>query len=222
MASGAVLRSGRDIYLTSNMGTAIADGLSKAQNPYNQLLSLEDKVFNGSVNNDSRIEVNGIAEAGVNNIQSYVIERDGRVKVTVGDDSFYDDDRLYHQKSTEKLYSAITEEIVRLKELRADYIHDQEAKTYYDKEIAALQAKLTLLGLYSENGGVVNTTVDYITLNDIYAQPGAINLNTEQMLGSGTLSVTSDASVTIENNSPAFYACFRCHYSRTRRRDDQT
>ncbi len=204
VASGAVLRSGRDIYLTSNMGTAIADGLSKAQNPYNQLLSLEDKVFNGSVNNDSRIEVNGIAEAGVNNIQSYVIERDGRVKVTVGDDSFYDDDRLYHQKSTEKLYSAITEEIVRLKELRADYIHDQEAKTYYDKEIAALQAKLTLLGLYSENGGVVNTTVDYITLNDIYAQPGAINLNTEQMLGSGTLSVTSDASVTIENNSPAF------------------
>ena len=67
-----------------------------------------------------------------------------------------------------------------------------------------MQAKLTLLGLYSENGGVVNTTVDYITLNDIYAQPGAINLNTEQMLGSGTLSVTSDASVTIENNSPAF------------------
>lgn len=201
---GAKLSSGRDINLTANMGVAVADGLSSAKNPYNQLLSLEDKVFNGTVGNNSRIVVDGTAEAGVNNIQSYIIDPDGRLKVTIGDESFYDDDQLYHHKSNEKLYSSILEEITRLKNLRADYVGDSVAVPYYDEEIAALQAKLALMGLYSENTGTINTMVDYITLDNIYAQPGAINLNTEKMLGSGLLAVTSDAAVTVKNNSSSF------------------
>lgn len=91
-----------------------------------------------------------------------------------------------------------------MKNLRAEYIEDKDAVAYYDAEIAALQAKLTLMGLYSENGGTVNTTVDYITLGDIYAQPGAISLNTQSMEGTGLMSVTSDAAVTIENKSSSF------------------
>lgn len=88
-----------------------------------------------------------------------------------------------------------------MKNLRAEYIEDKDAVAYYDAEIAALQAKLTLMGLYSENGGTVNTTVDYITLGDIYAQPGAVSLNTQSMEGTGSMSVTSDAAVTIETRA---------------------
>lgn len=202
--SGAVVKSGRDINLTSNMGIAVADGFSSAKNPYNELLSLEDKSFNGTVDNNSRIVVNGTAEAGVNNIQKFIIDENGRVKVTIGEETFYDDDQLYHKKTGEKLYSNIIDEINRMKNLRAEYIEDKDAVAYYDAEIAALQAKLTLMGLYSENGGTVNTTVDYITLGDIYAQPGAISLNTQSMEGTGLMSVTSDAAVTIENKSSSF------------------
>ncbi len=202
--SGAVVKSGRDINLTSNMGIAIADGFSSAKNPYNELLSLEDKSFNGTVDNNSRIVVNGTAEAGVNNIQKFIIDENGRVKVTIGEETFYDDDQLYHKKTNEKLYSDIIDEINRMKNLRAEYIEDKDAVAYYDAEIAALQAKLTLMGLYSENGGTVNTTVDYITLGDIYAQPGAVSLNTQSMEGTGSMSVTSDAAVTIENKSSSF------------------
>lgn len=96
--SGAVVKSGRDINLTSNMGIAIADGFSSAKNPYNELLSLEDKSFNGTVDNNSRIVVNGTAEAGVNNIQKFIIDENGRVKVTIGEETFYDDDQLYHKR----------------------------------------------------------------------------------------------------------------------------
>lgn len=202
--SGAVVKSGRDINLTSNMGIAVADGFSSAKNPYNELLSLEGKSFNGTVDNNSRIVVNGTAEAGVNNIQKFIIDENGRVKVTIGEETFYDDDQLYHKKTGEKLYSNIIDEINRMKNLRAEYIEDKDAVAYYDAEIAALQAKLTLMGLYSENGGTVNTTVDYITLGDIYAQPGAISLNTQSMEGTGLMSVTSDAAVTIENKSSSF------------------
>lgn len=202
--SGAVVKSGRDINLTSNMGIAVADGFSSAKNPYNELLSLEDKSFNGTVDNNSRIVVNGTAEAGVNNIQKFIIDENGRVKVTIGEETFYDDDQLYHKKTGEKLYSNIIDEINRMKNLRAEYIEDKDAVAYYDAEIAALQAKLTLMGLYSENGGTVNTTVNYITLGDIYAQPGAISLNTQSMEGTGLMSVTSDAAVTIENKSSSF------------------
>lgn len=202
--SGAVLKSGRDINLTSDMGIAITDGFSSAKNPYNELLSLEDKSYNGTVSNNSRIVVNGTAEAGVNNIQTFVIEENGRVKVTIGEETFYDDDQLYHKKTSEKLYSDIVDEIKRIKSLRAAYIEDKEAVAYYDAEIAALEAKLTLMGLYSEDGGTINTMVDYVTIGDIYAQPGAVNFNTGSLQGNGSVSVTSDAAVTIENKSSLF------------------
>ena len=201
--SGAMVKSGRDINLTANMGIAVADGFSSAKNPYNQLLSLEDKSFNGTVGNNSQIVVNGTVKAGVNNIQSFIVEENGRVKVTIGEDTFYDDDELYHKKTNEKLYSNLVDEINRMRSLRAEYIEDAEAVAYYDAEIAALEAKLTLMGLYGDSG-LINTTVDYITLNDIYAQSGAINLDTASTSGSGQLSVTSDAAVTVENKSSAF------------------
>lgn len=89
----------------------VADGFSSAKNPYNELLSLEDKSFNGTVDNNSRIVVNGTAEAGVNNIQKFIIDENGRVKVTIGEETFYDDDQLYHKKTGEKLYSNIIDEI---------------------------------------------------------------------------------------------------------------
>ncbi len=203
--AGATVKSGQDINITSEKGISIADALSSAKNPYNQLLSLEDKAVSGTINNNSRIALNGDVAAGVNSIQSYIIDENGRLSVTIGEEQFYDDDELYHQTTNEKLYSNIIDEIKEAQALRAEYIDDEEAVAFYDAEIAALQAKLALMGLFDPNdGGLINVSVDYITLGDISAKIGAVNLTTQNVEGKGSVNVSNDARVTIENNSSAF------------------
>ncbi len=99
-------------------------------------------------------------------------------------------------KGNVPLTQEISNEIFRLKKLRAAYDGAPEIKATLDSEISRLETQL---------GSIEKSTiVQVIELDDIYAQNGDIRLYGDNFTGTGTLYAPGDATISITNDSPSF------------------
>jgi hypothetical protein len=90
--------------------------------------------------------------------------------------------------------------------------HWTPEETAYSLEIQRVEQEMKDLGLWSYNDPttpeddepITSYAVPYITVNDIWAQAGTINVMGQDLLGSGSLNAPGNVSVAITNNSPAY------------------
>ncbi|MGB8167439.1 MAG: hypothetical protein WCF18_08100, partial [Chthoniobacteraceae bacterium] len=89
-------------------------------------------------------------------------------------------------------------------------------KAYYEGEVARIKAELAASGqsrdvTYTDSNGVSHTDTLYpsrevraIIVNPIWAQPGRVEVNSDQLSGTGKFIAPSDSTVTITNATPFF------------------
>jgi len=212
--SGAILRSAQDTNLLTeregnaeiwaygsgkNWMTAVAGGIDSMLG--SDGISEEMKGGTSTLELYGDVTIEGSIEVGILKEQALVIDMDGSVveqPESVKDITF--------TASEESLAANLVAEREHWYALKAAYAGDAVAVAAYQAEIDRVEALMEELGLYDEEYDVYLDCyiVPYITVDDIWAQAGTINVWADNMYGSGDLIAPNDVTVTITNNSPSY------------------
>jgi hypothetical protein len=218
VATGAILKSAQDANIAAERFgdaeiTAQGNGknwLSAVASGVNSLLggsnASEGVVIGTETNNlTTTVTINGTIQLGINNSQSLTVNSD----ILSNPTDFTETGGLSFIQTTESLASDLGQELLSLQQLLTEYAGDTEAENAYSAEIAQVQSQMSQLGLsQTQAGGVVtystSTAVPFVTVGNIAAQAGTINITGANLLGGGTLQSPGNISIAITNNSPAF------------------
>ncbi|MCG8449299.1 MAG: hypothetical protein MI725_06960, partial [Pirellulales bacterium] len=222
VASGAMLRTARDANLTAEqLATAEITSYGTGRNWLSAVASGIDSLFGsdgvseelqgGTTNNirTTAVTVNGTVEVGIQKNQTLVIDRganpadeDGIISITQNDGN------IGVTTSIESVAANLASQRQQLQDLIQAYSGDPESIAAYQADLTRVEQQMTDLGLISTVAG--DTFIDesysshFVTLDNIHAQSGTINVNAATLAGTGTLLAPGNVSVTITNNSPAY------------------
>ena len=168
------------------------------------------------------VTVDGAVETGIQNKQLLIIDaiKEGDIKSFTLDEQTGNGQASYivTTKSTEGISYTITKENLasnlieyrkKLVNLKNEYAADQKAVAAYTNDIAYIDSQLETMGLVitDQNGGKVPVEtydVYYVTVNDVKARGGNINVTAGTLTGSGSLQAPKDSAISIINNSPLY------------------
>ena len=133
--------------------------------------------------------MDGTVRVGIQNKQYLTIAKDRSVSLL--------SDGINLDHSTESLTNNIQDEIDRIKEKKEEFKDLPDVVAAYDAEISRLQKQLDGLG-----GEEV--TVDFINVDDIWAQSSDIHVEGQYLAGGGRLEAPGDTLIEVINHSPDF------------------
>lgn len=203
--SNADVASVKDTYLLATKGDYDAEGYGVGKDLYRELLAelgsdiaklfggddVSLDVKGGSTDTDTTngVRVDGMVRVGIQNKQYLTIAKDRSVSL-ISDGVFLD-------HTTESLTNNIQDEIDRLKQKKKDFADLPDVVAAYDAEISRLNKQLDDLG-----GDEV--TVDFVNVDDIWAQSSNIHVSGQYLSGSGRLEAPGDTLIEVINHSPDF------------------
>ncbi|MDR1941931.1 MAG: leukotoxin LktA family filamentous adhesin, partial [Endomicrobium sp.] len=204
--SGAVLRSAGEINIDASYSIAESAGLLYIYSATDDIqLATKEGATSATTNEMSVVNVDGSLLSGVNNIFNATINNTGTLESPNYQVTGAGIDDVGYTITDENLANNILREIERYQELADTYAMDPVLKGAYEAEVARLRAEYEALGLIDENGLPISASdVKYITFNDINANRGEININADNLTGSGTISAQGYAEIKITNNSDLF------------------
>ncbi|MBD2449019.1 DUF4347 domain-containing protein [Nostoc sp. FACHB-152] len=219
VASGAILETARDAKLHAERdGFANLIAQAKAVNWFNALGNAIDKLLGGGGTEQyegfskseahGTVQVDGTVRTGIN--RNLTLELNAWDRDTGTITNFTKSDGINFTVTLEKVQSNLEKA---LEQAKAELIKygDTNAtlKTFYEGEIARIQAALAAEGLLQTGGpdGLTNRVEQYaitVTVDPILAQAGTIDIRSDQLQGNGVFDAPGDASVNILNHTPAF------------------
>ncbi|NEU80298.1 DUF4347 domain-containing protein [Nostoc sp. UIC 10630] len=219
VASGAILETARDAKLHAERdGFANLIAQAKAVNWLNALGNAIDKLtggggveqYEGFSKSEAHgtVQVDGTVRTGINRNLTLELNAWDRNSGTIT--NFTKSDGIDFSVTLEKVQSNLEKA---LEQAKAELIKygDTNAtlKTFYESEIARIQAALQAEGLLQTGGpnGLINRVEQYaitVTVDPILAQAGTIDIRSDQLQGNGVFDAPGDASVNILNHTPAF------------------
>ncbi|NCC75650.1 MAG: calcium-binding protein, partial [Clostridia bacterium] len=200
--SGALLETVRDANLLTDSGITILIGDGYGKDFYRDAIGAEIRYEKSDIFNHSTVRIDGTVRVGIRNKQRLIIGSDGSVEEQSTGVTF--------SRSVERLGNLLLQEITRLQNLIRQYA-GTTAGAAFKAELEFRLADIASQGYTIVRDGQGNVIyidgevyVDVITVNDIWAQSGTINVSGDNLVGSGFLRAPSDAEIVIENKSPAF------------------
>lgn len=203
--SNAEVASVKDTYLLTTKGDYDAEGYGVGKDLYRELLAelgsdiaklfgsdeVSLDVKGGSTDTDytNGVRVDGTVRVGIQNKQYLTIEKNRSISLI--------SDGIYLDHTTESLTNNIQDEINRLKQKKKDFADLPDVVAAYDAEISRLNKQLDDLG-----GEEV--TVDFINVEDIWAQSSNIHVSGQYLAGSGRIEAPGDTLIEVINHSPDF------------------
>ncbi|MEJ2723028.1 MAG: hypothetical protein P8175_00020 [Deltaproteobacteria bacterium] len=229
--SGTELRSARDVNLLAelyhnaeitaygsgkNWMTALAGGIDSMFGSD----GISEEMIGGTATNEKNasVTVNGTIEVGTLKNQELVV--DSAVDEQNQNLFIYASTQtggITFTQSTESLASQLKDEYEYWQDLLYEYSdgdpdHWTPEETAYSLEIQRVEQEMKDLGLWNDHGTadtrddepITSYAVPYVTVNNIWAQAGTINVMGQDLLGSGSLNAPGNVTVSITNNSPAY------------------
>ena len=153
-----------------------------------------------TITTNGTVTVNGTVETGIQDEQTLTINEDGSVATQSPGITFTD--------SEESEANDLMMEFNYWSGLAQVYA-GTTAGGAYQAQANMVGQEMQQLGLSTSNGAgstayLTSYVVPYITVNNIFAQEGTINVNGSALVVNGTLDASGDVAVTITNNSPDY------------------
>jgi len=167
-------------------------------------VSEEMKGGSSTLLQDTEVRIDGTVRVGTERSQELEIMKDGSVLTQTKGITF--------THSTEDVALKLVEQWEKWKQLFSEYEGDPIAQAAYMAEISRVEQQMRDLGLFTKvtdpdgKERIIYTaryTSPFITVDDIWAQAGTINITGDDLVGSGNLFAPGDVHVTIVNHSPA-------------------
>ena len=218
--SGAVLETARKARLhTERLGGAVtnikAKVVSWASEAKDFLLEAtggtEEHGGTGHAEAHGTVEVDGTVKTGTYRNQSLILEdwNEDTGEITM----FSASDGVTFTTTIKELQSELFAELEFAEEQLAEFgSTNATLKQFYEDEIERIEGELDALGLMETEtdpnaGGdksPVSQSVMTVIVNPMYAEAGSIDIRSDQTQGSGTFDAPRDASINVENRTPAF------------------
>jgi hypothetical protein len=205
--SGAALKSSKNVNIASSEGRSDEMGSLHIYTPAGELATKES---NRKIerNVSSLLTVDGSIYAGANNDIVINVLQDGSVKIENEEEI-----SVNYKTGTMNIINNIISQKAALDELKIEYGASPEVSQAIDAEISRLNAQLESLGfrreVASDDGqtAVIDVSfadVPYVEFDNMAAGRGDINIETDNVTGSGSLAANSSARVKITNDSAQF------------------
>ena len=206
---GALLEAVKDANLRTDIGTTIALAEGHGKNLYSALLGTDLKEGNkpDPVKTYSNVVINGTVRVGIKNKLWLIIDADGNA-LNEGDEGteawMTQDLRIPFITSLESKETNLLNELAALQKL-LDIYGGTDAEYAYQLQIDRVIADLEELGYgeVDDHGNFMPSYpfINYIILDDVWAQASYIYVYADNLYGSGTLIAPGDAEIYIENRS---------------------
>ncbi len=197
--SRSLLECVKDANLLTESGITVLHGEGIGNHIYRDLIDDPINTLSTTIDNKSTVRVNGTIKVGIRNRQALIINSDGSIEEQSEGVTF--------TRKEDSLSNALLQELDRLLVLSAQY-SGTEAGDAFDAEIAFLMNDLEAMGNVIYVNGTPflqrDVTVEFIVVDDVWAQSGNINVTADNLVGSGSLQAPGNAEIIITNNSPAY------------------
>ncbi|MBC2721360.1 MAG: hypothetical protein HGJ97_01595, partial [Desulfosporosinus sp.] len=205
---GALLEAVKDANLLTDRGVTIATAEGIGKNLYDKLLGTDLKEGNKSnpISVQSSVRVDGTVRVGIKNKLWLIIDVDGN-PLEHGPEAWMTlEQRIPFTLRLESRETNLLNELEALNKLYALYANTS-AGYAYKLQIERVVADLEKLGFgegSSSNFKPEYPFVNYIIISNVWAQASYINVNANNLYGSGRLIAPGDAEIVIENRSTNF------------------
>ncbi|KUG05437.1 hypothetical protein ASZ90_017119 [hydrocarbon metagenome] len=197
--SRSLLECVKDANLLTESGITVLHGEGIGNHIYRDLIDDPINTLSSTIDNKSTVRVDGTIKVGIRNRQALIINSDGTIEEQSEGVTF--------TRKEDSLSNALLQELDRLLVLSAQY-SGTEAGAAFDAEIAFLMNDLEAMGnIIYVNGTPFlqrDVTVEFIVVDDVWAQSANINVTGDYLLGSGSLQAPGNTEIIITNNSPAY------------------
>ncbi|MCA9392860.1 MAG: leukotoxin LktA family filamentous adhesin [Candidatus Omnitrophica bacterium] len=196
-----------DVYMYANNGSLNSDGYGTATDLWKEIVGFFSKLFGGSgstkttkrnntTSGSAVVTVLGKVKAGFKNKQYLIIGANG--------DVLRQDEGVTFFETVENLAENILNEIERYEELKNEYSELDDTRLAYENEIVRLKQSLAELNQLSEGEAQYVSDVEFINVDDAYAQSGDMYVLADRLVGTGILEAPGDTEIRIVNHSPKY------------------